>query len=62
LHDWLTLGTIALRGLYLVCPLYEGALLTLSNRRTGDLSPLGMLVDEGFEDGGDLPLLRAREP
>ncbi len=27
-----------------------------------DLSPRGVLVDEGFQDSGDLLLLRAREP
>ena len=27
----------------------------------GDLSPCGVLIDEGFEDGGKRLLLRARE-
>jgi hypothetical protein len=29
--------------------------------REVDLSPRGMLIDEGFQDGGDLPLLTTRE-
>jgi len=45
---------------YLVCPLYEGALL-LYQTEAGDLSPRGVLVDEGFEDSGKLLLLTARE-
>ncbi len=45
-------------GLRSCLPTY-GALLTLSNYRTGDLSPRGVLVDEGFQDSGDLVLLTA---
>jgi len=46
---------------YLVCPLYEGALLTLSALRAGESSPSGVVRNEGFEQCGDLLLLTTRE-
>jgi hypothetical protein len=45
----------------LSAPLYEGALLTLFNRRNGESSPLGVVSNEGFEQRRNLLLLTARE-
>ncbi len=50
------------RRLYLVRPLYEGGFIDFIRPQDGPKSSArGVLIDEGFEDGGDLLLLTAWE-